>query len=91
VSETVGNTALIFATCDSESEFCVKLVSVFLTGVGEPKVISPNRVVIALVDFSDRGVFISCAQTQCIIKQQSEEESCGIYFIIISLFMNVHA
>lgn len=64
VSETVGNTALIFATCDSESEFWVKLVSVFLTGVGDSKVKSPNRVVTALVDFSDSGVFSSYTYTR---------------------------
>ena len=59
VSETVGNIALILATCNSESEFCVKHVSIFFTGVADPNVISPSLFVIALTDFNDNGVFRS--------------------------------
>lgn len=74
VSETVGNTALIFATCDSESEFCVKVVSEFFTGVGDPRVKSPNRVVTALVDFNDNGVFSSCTYIEFLLRDRSKEE-----------------
>lgn len=90
MSETVGNTALIFATCDSESEFCVKLVSVFLTGVGEPRVISPNRVVIALVDFSDSGVFSSCTQTSGWLSGNRERERNDVT-LLYGQSINMHA
>ena len=62
MSETVGKVALIFATCISISPLCVKLVSIFLIGVGDPIVISPNRFVVALMERVDIGVFKSYAR-----------------------------
>lgn len=60
VSSTVGNKALILATCNSTSLFWSKLDSIFLMGVGDPIVMSPSLFVNPLTDLVvDRGVFKS--------------------------------